>query len=1045
MRHFLFKGKNKLIKTVGQEGQRIHMGNRERFKIGFFLAAAGFCCFFSACKGNATPADDGGIVNGTTGSGADSITFAIDFLEETRLYVEEVYLSAGDVVQAGEKCIKFTDDSIGSARAELDKAVRDGELACQSSVIYEGENKIMAKYAYDTALLEAKQAPQVYEDTLALLETQSARAKKAYQEAQEEYEAYYSAVQNNTFYEDFQIEKLKNAYENAYDLYADRGKYWKVTPEELGSLSDSANGGRANQDERQWMARTAALLKEEMTEAREEYEQAWQDYRREIEGAGLKLQMLMNKSELARQALKDAQIEQQKGSLRAKTSYELALARGQLAENNYKLCLMRFAEGLECQKDAWDRAVENRELFEQLIGDGYLYTEKAGTVVTVQAEEGQPLAGQDLVFTYVSPDREQEEKAANWQGVAQSMYDADIYAETGGAYMECLKIAEIYTEEGQYIRKGDRVCRLTQDSIEKVKKRLVRAQSEAASALLEAQIKYHTGVLEAGLSRNEELSDKRLAQEVYDNTIAKMNSGMTAKILESERLLEEIYQLQLSLTDERYLEQTAEITRAYDQAKKQAENARESYVTNQVKAAGTLQAAREAYEYFFSQLEKSNQQLADMAEEVCAIQDEIFQGQQLWEKELLAAQQERVRTWTEGETADDRYAGILGEYEKALDKAQADLDKATQRLDSFNSFAGDGIVYAAGDGVVAKTGFGSGDWLTSTEKLLLFVPETAAADAGEEIVETGAIQLETAGQTVFFDLSALSGKNPDLPVLQADKALAAPGQRVQKGMPLFRVTPDSVEKVRRALQRELDEAGKDYKALRARQKEQQLQARQGADSYVMNGKYAGVIYSNKSGELQEKADNAERAVADRQDQVNENLLELARTQQELVKAQEYLKKASADVAENYDKRYENPYYYTVYENTRETAEDMAGQLERRVKKLTEENESLLYDVDGALRAYHQELFDIEKEKLALKKEYETEIYYSQKASEWYDIQTAGLDTGVREAKERYESALRDIHQFNAYIAGDKVLCGDNGMIADISPATGKVMIMTESK
>ena len=38
--------------------------------------------------------------SGTTSIGMDAVTFDIDFLEDTSLYVEEVYLSNGDEVEA---------------------------------------------------------------------------------------------------------------------------------------------------------------------------------------------------------------------------------------------------------------------------------------------------------------------------------------------------------------------------------------------------------------------------------------------------------------------------------------------------------------------------------------------------------------------------------------------------------------------------------------------------------------------------------------------------------------------------------------------------------------------------------------------------------------------------------------------------------------------------------------------------------------------------------------------------------------------------------
>lgn len=746
--------------------------------------------------------DSGNIVTatGVTETGIDPVTFAIDFLEDTSLCIEDVYLSDGDTVKAGEAYIKFTDDSIEKARAELEKAVQNTELAYRSKVITNEEDKIQAKYTYDTALLEAKYAPQLYQDTLTQLEMQLVKAKKTYEEAQNEYNAYYSAVENNTFYEDYQIEKLKKAYDDAYDLFASRRTYWEVTQEELDQNTGFGQG------DRQWVVRTVALLKEEMTAAHEEYEQAKQAYQREIEGAELKLQKLLNQLEGAQQNLIDAQLSRQKGSLHAKTAYELAIAKGQVAESDYNVCLMSLDSELEHLKDAWDKALENQAFFEELVGDGYLYTERAGTVSAIDVERGQVLTGAEQILAYSNPEElfvsvimpksnaktlVVGEKASvttvdtgSFDGIVEAIqpiatsdektlvhsmvivsitgdssmigpdrtvsviFEGDVpddvvqcnvggyqteerkigspmydLNELTGEHGNYLKVAEVYVEAGQHIRKGDPVCQFTPDSVVRVRKALAYAQSDALRALKKAQTSYQIGVLEAGLSHNEAMVGKTLAQTEYDNTIAKLNSGMAARMLETEQLLTDIYRMQTELTDDAHQRQNADVAKAYGQAKKQAENAKECFVTRQVAAAQTLQAAKESYETFFDQLETSNQQIADKIAEVQTLQEEILQSQQLMEKELLTADQTRISTQTEGEIAGTRYAGIVKEYENIVQKAQSELEQATQRLDDFDRFVGDGILHAAGDGLVTKVGCREGDLIDDAQKTVFFMAD----------------------------------------------------------------------------------------------------------------------------------------------------------------------------------------------------------------------------------------------------------------------------------------------------------------------------------
>ncbi len=403
--------------------------------------------------------------SGTTSIGVDAVTFAIDFLEDTSLYVEEVYVSSGDEVEAGTKYLKFTDDSIEDARSELESTVRETQIAYRSGVITTQESKIEAKYTYQQALLDAQQAQQVYEDTLASLQATLDAAEDEYTQAQDDYNEYLYKVENNTFSEDYEIETKKTAYEEAYDLYVGRVEYWELTEDELDSLdsssasmsgnstttvstgttnstdttsSDSSGQGGAGgmmggngssqaaareeqeaKADRQWILKTVALLKERMEEAEEDYEQAKEDYEDEIDGAELKLQKLLNTYESKREAYEAAQITYQKESLSAKTTYETTLAKGQTAQNDYDTQLTSLSESLEKLADAKEEAQDNLVLFESLIGDGYLYTDEAGTILMSRAEEGEVLTGGDIIFAYSNPDKITVSVAVSQDSIAQ--------------------------------------------------------------------------------------------------------------------------------------------------------------------------------------------------------------------------------------------------------------------------------------------------------------------------------------------------------------------------------------------------------------------------------------------------------------------------------------------------------------------------------------------------------------------------------------------------------------------------------------------------
>ena len=190
----------------------------------------------------------------------------------------------------------------------------------------------------------------------------------------------------------------------------------------MGGNASSQAAAREEQEakaDRQWILKTVALLKERMEEAEEDYEQAKEDYEDEIDGAELKLQKLLNTYESKREAYEAAQITYQKECLSAKTTYETTLVKGQTAQNDYDTQLTSLSESLEKLADAKEEAQDNLALFESLIGDGYLYTDEAGTILMSRAEAGEVLTGDDIIFAYSNPDKITVSVAVSQDSIAQ--------------------------------------------------------------------------------------------------------------------------------------------------------------------------------------------------------------------------------------------------------------------------------------------------------------------------------------------------------------------------------------------------------------------------------------------------------------------------------------------------------------------------------------------------------------------------------------------------------------------------------------------------
>lgn len=257
------------------------------------------------------------------------------------------------------------------------------------------------------------------------------------------------------------------------------------------------------------------------------------------------------------------------------------------------------------------------------------------------------------------------------------------------------------------------------------------------------------------------------------------------------------------------------------------------------------------------------------------------------------------------------------------------------------------------------------------------------------------------------------------------------GQEIQVGDVLYTLTEDSVEEIRTQLEEDVEDTLADYQALTVEQQQSYLTAKQGYDTYVTNGSLAELTYNKELQDLQDKVDEAADILEEKQNQVNENLEKLVELQEELTSAKKDLKDAEAAVSENHDNRYNDPYYYTVYLNTRDMAQTIVDEIEDDIESLTDENETLLTEIGEATRSWNEACRNLELEKLTAQQTLETDQYYASVSSEWYSIQTTSLDNEKQSAYASYESAVKKLDEFNSYIVGNDVIAEYSGVVTEV--------------
>ena len=87
---------------------------------------------------------------GSTSVGMQEESFELDYID-TELVIEEVYLSSQDEVEAGTAILKLTDESVETARRELEEKATQADLDYREALLDGEEEKITAQQTLDTA------------------------------------------------------------------------------------------------------------------------------------------------------------------------------------------------------------------------------------------------------------------------------------------------------------------------------------------------------------------------------------------------------------------------------------------------------------------------------------------------------------------------------------------------------------------------------------------------------------------------------------------------------------------------------------------------------------------------------------------------------------------------------------------------------------------------------------------------------------------------------------------------------------------------------
>ncbi len=371
----------------------------------------------------------------------------------------------------------------------------------------------------------------------------------------------------------------------------------------------------------------------------------------------------------------------------------------------------------------------------------YAYIEeevKKGELVLGVTESGS-LSLEEAEFTYdIDLSDESEEESEQEESTEEDSEESE--EEDTVHYPE---IEEVYIVSGQRIKAGDPVFQLSGDSVEAVRKYLNSQVTEKKIALSEAVAEQTAEEITARTEYETSKLTAELAESQYTASVTKAQQEIINLQAQIEVLEQEINSACEDVADEDFLEELEEARLAYEKAEQTLEDTDKHSTAAYTANYASWQQAKSSYETLSEQKTALEETISENQEEIQSLNEEIQEKYALLGSEEEEADRDRSLSQAEGSLAGEIYAYTQETYSESVDAAQAELSAAEEKLQDFETFAGeDGILYATEDGLVTAVNYEEGDSLISTGALYTYAPEHSymvSVDVSEEDISDIAI------------------------------------------------------------------------------------------------------------------------------------------------------------------------------------------------------------------------------------------------------------------------------------------------------------------
>lgn len=360
-----------------------------------------------------------------------------------------------------------------------------------------------------------------------------------------------------------------------------------------------------------------------------------------------------------------------------------------------------------------------------------------------------------------------------------------------------LKIEEVYAASGEEITAGDKILKLTEDSVEEARKELERALEDAELAYRTGAIEYEQNLITAEYTRDSAILTGQQAKKVYDETVASLQSAVARAEEELQDAEDDIAEYESYVNDGSYKSyfKVDEYQAIYDENLKALTDKLDEWGISWSQitggSAGSVQAGGTAGNVLGSSGQDSNssnvktlaslysileQNLKDLEEaqekyedavtnasfnlqtlqlKLPSLQQAVTEAKEDYEIQLAQAKLAYETSLSGAERAESDYNTTVEKVKSDLAALKSTYEDAKENLELFESSVGDGYFYASEDGTILRTMVRAEQALTSDA--VVFVYSNPKELTVTVSVDQSDITKLTVGDSAYVQSSAGSG------------------------------------------------------------------------------------------------------------------------------------------------------------------------------------------------------------------------------------------------------------------------------------------------